>query len=88
MRPWDVIVSAPAERGLRKLPEKYAHAVVHLFGSLAENPQRVGKPLRFDLEGRWVARRGPYRVVYEIDEDERRVKVSKVAHRADIYRPD
>src|SRR3954468_4114583 len=34
------------------LPESVAVAVVHfLYGPLAEDPYRVGKPLRFHLEG-------------------------------------
>jgi len=47
----------------------------------------VGKPLRRDLKGLWSARRGPYRVVDEIDEAARRVVVLRIDHRADVYRP-
>lgn len=83
---WRVTVTGPAVRSLERLPEKYAHAVTRLFEALAENPKRVGKPLRFELEGIWSARRGPYRVIYEIDEARSIVVVLKVAHRADAYR--
>jgi mRNA-degrading endonuclease RelE of RelBE toxin-antitoxin system len=34
-----------------------------------------------------VARRGPYRIVYDIDDDRRAVRVLRIDHRADIYRP-
>jgi mRNA interferase RelE/StbE len=51
------------------------------------NPRRLGKPLRFELEGHWSARRGPYRIVYRIDDEARVISVVAVAHRADIYRP-
>jgi mRNA interferase RelE/StbE len=54
---------------------------------LLEAPTRVGKPLRRDLERLWSARRGPYRVVYEIDEAAKRVVVLRIDHRADVYRP-
>jgi mRNA-degrading endonuclease RelE of RelBE toxin-antitoxin system len=60
--------------------------VVELLPAIAANPRRIGKPLRFELEGLWVARRGPYRVIYEIDEGARTVMVLAVAHRADAYR--
>ena len=46
---------------------------------------RVGKPLRFDLEGYWSARRGQYRVVYSIQDDEVLVGVVRISHRADVY---
>jgi len=76
-----------AKRQLVRLPERYATAIVELLAAIAENPQRLGKPLRFELEGRWAARRGPYRVIYAIEEQARTVTILAVAHRADVYRP-
>lgn len=84
--PWRVQVSGPAVRDIARLPQKYATAVVEMLSTLAENPKRLGRPLRFELEGRWSARRGPYRVIYMIDEETRIVSVLAVAHRADAYR--
>lgn len=83
---WQIRVMASAQRQLRQLPERYATAVIELLPAIAANPRRLGKPLRFELEGRWVARRGPYRVIYEIDEAAQVVRVLAVAHRADAYR--
>lgn len=84
---YDIAVTATARRALRSLPNKAAAAIVEfMFGSLAENPQRVGKPLRFELEGSWSARRAEYRVIYRIDEDDRLVTVDVIAHRSDAYR--
>lgn len=86
-RPWDVQLTAPARRQLDRLPISVAAAVVETFGAIASNPRRLGKPLRFELEGYWSARRGPYRIVYRIDDDAHTVSVVAVAHRADVYRP-
>ncbi|MGB7979806.1 MAG: type II toxin-antitoxin system RelE/ParE family toxin [Candidatus Nanopelagicales bacterium] len=80
--------TATATRALQRLPEKVATpAIEFIYGSLAENPQRVGKPLRFELEGLHSARRGDYRVVYEIDQNEATVTIIAIQHRADVYRP-
>jgi mRNA-degrading endonuclease RelE of RelBE toxin-antitoxin system len=77
-----------ARRALTRLPEKVATAVVEfLYGSLAENPHRAGKPLKLGLEGMHSARRGDYRVIYRIDDDQRLVTVIAIEHRSDIYRP-
>lgn len=85
---WELIVAPSAERTLARLPQKAAVAVVEfMLGALVENPRRVGHRLRYDLEGLWAARRGPYRVVYEIDDDARSVRVLRIDHRADVYRP-
>ena len=79
---------AMATRAPQRLPEKVATAAVEfIYESLAENPKRVGKPLRFELEGLHSARRGDYRVVYEIDQHDETVTIIAIQHRADVYRP-
>jgi mRNA-degrading endonuclease RelE of RelBE toxin-antitoxin system len=80
--------TAPSRRALTRLPEKVATAVVEfLYGSLAASPHRVGKPLKLGLQGLHSARRGDYRVIYRINDDDRRVDVIAIEHRSDIYRP-
>lgn len=87
-RRWELIVAPSVDRTLARLPEKAAAAVAEfLLGPLRQDPRRVGHPLRRELEGLWAARRGPYRVIYELDEDARLIRVLRVDHRADIYRP-
>jgi mRNA-degrading endonuclease RelE of RelBE toxin-antitoxin system len=65
------------------------HAAVleTIFGSIAENPRRAGHALRGELEGLHSARRGDFRIVYEIDEPRHTVIVHRAAHRRDVYRP-
>ena len=85
---WKLTVAASAERMLARLPEKVAAAVVEfMLGPLCDAPKRVGHPLGRELAGLWAARRGGYRVVYELDEPKRQVRVLRVEHRADVYRP-
>ena len=85
--PFEIYWAAPARRALRKLPEKVATAAIEfIYGPLADNPSRVGRPLRFELEGRHSAHRGDYRVVYRTDERRRRVEVLAIDHRSDVYR--
>jgi mRNA-degrading endonuclease RelE of RelBE toxin-antitoxin system len=65
-----------------------AAAVLHfLTTALVASPQQAGKPLRDQLAGVWSARRGTYRVLYRINEDDHEVVVLRVEHRRDAYRP-
>jgi mRNA-degrading endonuclease RelE of RelBE toxin-antitoxin system len=81
--PFEIHWAVPARRALRRLPEKAATAAVEfIYGPLAANPGRVGRPLRFELEGLHSAHRGDYRV----DDRRRRVQVLVIDHRADVYR--
>jgi mRNA interferase RelE/StbE len=84
---FEIAWTATSRRALTRLPEKAATAVVEfLYGSLAENPRRAGKPLKLGLEGLHSARRGDYRVIYR-DDHARQVKVMAIEHRSDVYRP-
>jgi mRNA interferase RelE/StbE len=85
---YEVIFVSTAVRDLRRIPPRIVPAVVEfVYGYLARNPQRVGKCLERELAGLYSARRGPYRILYEIHDEEIRVIVIHVDHRADIYRP-
>ena len=80
--------TGPAQRALRRLPEKAAAAAVEfIYGSLAENPHRVGKQLRYELAGLHSARRGDYRVIYRVNADEQAIEIVAIEHRSDAYRP-
>jgi mRNA interferase RelE/StbE len=84
--PWRVTVMAPACRQFDKLPSAVAAAVLETVDAIAANPRRLGKRLVVEHEGHWSARRGPYRIVYELVEDQRIVRVLAIGHRRDIYR--
>jgi mRNA interferase RelE/StbE len=82
--PLEVAWTAAARRALQRLPEKVAAAVIEFcYGPLADNPHRLGKPLRLGLEGLHSARRGDFRIIYRIDEQ---VTIIAIEHRADVYR--
>lgn len=70
-----------------ELPEKVAAAALEfILGALSASPRRVGRPLREPLAPLWSARRGDYRVTYEILDEVLIVHVVAVVHRRDAYR--
>lgn len=85
---YEVGITPEGLRHLSRLPEKVrAAAIETIRGPIAQQPRRVGKPLADDLAGMYSARRGDYRVIYEIDEEARTVVILRVQHRRDAYRP-
>ena len=86
--PYEVTFSPGAKRALGEtLPPAAAFAAYDFcVGPLADNPQRVGAALRAPFEGLYRARRGEYRVRYEIDDDTHQVTVLDIDHRRDAYR--
>jgi mRNA interferase RelE/StbE len=85
--PWNVEIDPPAERALGRIPPRIVMALIEfIYGGLAANPTRRGKPLHGPFAGQWSARRGDYRVIYRLDEDARTVHVRGIRGRSDAYR--
>ena len=84
---YELRVTGPAQRHLERLPEGTAAAIVEfMLSALIDNPHRVGGRLQRELSGLHSARRGAYRVVYEIDDQLRVVVVLRIDHRSRVYR--
>ncbi len=88
MAEYTVVIKAGARRSLANtLPEAVATAVAEFIaGPLTTNPRRVGKRLDPPLSHLHAARRGTFRILYEIDDEKAVVAVTVIAHRADAYR--
>ncbi len=84
--PYELRVTGPVQRQLERLPEGTAAAIVEfMVTALIENPHRVGGRVQRELAGLHSARRGAYRVIYEIDEEQHAVIVFRVDHRSSAY---
>jgi mRNA interferase RelE/StbE len=84
---YQVVLRPEAARALQRMPEKIASACWEfIHGPLAENPYRVGKPLLAPLAPQYSARRGEYRVLYLIENEQVTIVITSVSHRADAYR--
>ena len=80
--------TSPAQRDIGRLPLKVARAILtYVDLRLAENPQRLGKPLGGDLADLYSARSGDYRVLFELDTTAIVLSIVRIAHRAHAYRP-
>lgn len=85
--PYEVVFTRSARRAIeRDLPEKVATAAFEfIMGALRDNPRRVGKPLREPLAPLYAARRGEYRVIYQIIDQRLVIEVVSIVHRRDAY---
>jgi mRNA interferase RelE/StbE len=85
---FEVRFTRAASRALaEQLPEKIAAAAFEfIMGALRENPKRVGKQLREPLHRLYSARRGEYRVIYRVLDQQVVIEIVTVTHRRDAYR--
>lgn len=85
---WTVHYKPPARRALTEtLPEVVAAAALELIeGDLRRAPYRAGKPLDEPFDGLHSARRGTYRVIYQILPEKNVIEIHSIKHRRDAYR--
>lgn len=83
---YEVYLERGAERDLKKLSaEDYQHVIPYIK-ALAENPRPPGCRKIVSSKRDWRIRVGNYRVIYEIDEKAKIVRVIRVKRRPRAYR--
>ena len=82
-----VVFSRIARDQLAELPTRIVEAVLDAIRDL-EADTRVGKQLHGRLEGLWSLRIGSYRLVYEVRDKGKTVRVIAALHRRVAYRSD
>jgi mRNA interferase RelE/StbE len=83
---YEVLIERTAERDLKSLPTALFSRIVPRIKALANNPRPAGCHKLAGSKNDWRIRIGDYRVVYEIDDARKRVKIFRVRHRREVYR--
>lgn len=82
----EVLLEAAAQRELKRLPAEEFARVVARIRALGDSPRPPGSRKLTGSQNDWRIRIGDYRVVYEIDDGARIVRVMRVRHRSEAYR--
>jgi len=83
---YDVYIERTAERDLKRLSPSDFYRIISRIKALAENPRPKGCHKLSGSKADWRIRIRDYRVIYEIDEKAKAVKVMRVKHRREVYR--
>ena len=83
---YEVYLERAAERDLRRLSAGDFHRVSRHIETLAEEPRPSGCWKIIGSKSDWRIRISSYRVIYEIDERAKAVRVIRVRHRREVYR--
>lgn len=81
-----VLLERGAERDLSRLSSEIHDRVIAAIRSLAANPRPPSCRKLSGSKKDWRIRLGDYRVIYEIADDVREVRVNRVRHRREAYR--
>ena len=83
---YEVLIERTAERDLQSLPSNILNRIVPRIKALAENSRPSGCHKLTGSRNDWRIRVGDYRVVYEVDDKRRQVRIFRVRHRREVYR--
>jgi mRNA interferase RelE/StbE len=83
---YQVLLERSAERDLGRLSSEVHNRVIVAIQSLAANPRPPGCRKLAGSKSDWRIRVGDYRVIYEIADAIRVVRVNRVRHRREVYR--
>jgi mRNA interferase RelE/StbE len=81
-----VLLERAAEKDLSRLSAQIHDRVIDAIRALAQNPRPPGCRKLVSSENDWRIRVGDYRVIYEIADTIRIVRVNRVRHRREAYR--
>jgi mRNA interferase RelE/StbE len=81
-----VLLERAAEKDLSRLSSEIHARVIAAIQALANNPRPPGCRKLAGSKHDWRIRVGDYRVIYEIADAIRVVRVNRVRHRREVYR--
>jgi len=83
---YEIVVEKAAIKDLKKLSSEIRSRALAAIQLLAKNPRPAGSRKLVGSENDWRIRIGDYRVVYEIADTIRVVRINRVRHRREVYR--
>jgi mRNA interferase RelE/StbE len=83
---YEVYLERAAENDLKRLPTTTFHRIIPHIKALAENPRPSSCRKLTGSKNDWRMRVGDYRILYEIDEKAKCVRIMRVRHRREVYR--
>jgi len=82
----DVVLERGAEKDLNRLPPDVFQRVITALCGLKESPRPPGSKKLSGSPPGWRIRVGDYRIIYDVDDRAKCVRVLRVRHRREVYR--
>ena len=83
---FEVLLERSAEKDLGRLPNLMHDRIIRAISAPAKNPRPAGCRKLTGSENDWRIRVSDYRVIYEIIDAERIIRVNRIRHRREVYR--
>ncbi|MBU4373423.1 MAG: type II toxin-antitoxin system RelE/ParE family toxin [Euryarchaeota archaeon] len=89
--PYEVLIDERVEKDLGKVPKHVVEKFLKLLDEFEKNPIRPRsgfdvKPMEGYPNNTYRLRIGEYRVLYSVDNEAKKVRITSVRHRGDAYK--
>ncbi len=81
-----ILIERSAEKDLAGIPRQAHDRIIAVIQALRTNPRPVGCRKLVGSKNDWRLRVGDYRVIYEIADEIRIIRINRVRHRRHVYR--
>jgi mRNA interferase RelE/StbE len=85
MASYHVVLTASAEKELKRLSSQLIARIISRPENLASNPRPPGCKKLKGGDREWRIRVGDYRAVYTVDDTNSLVEVTRIRHRSEVY---
>jgi mRNA interferase RelE/StbE len=82
----EILLSARAERDLKRLPAELFHRIIVEIRSLSTTPRPLGSRKLTGSDRDYRIRVGDYCAIYEVDDRAKTLKIMRIRHRREAYR--
>lgn len=83
---YKVLLESGAEKDLRRLPAEVFTQIIPRLKDLANDPRPPGCRKLAGSNNDWRLRVGNYRILYEIADEQKEIRIMRVRHRRVAYR--
>ena len=84
MTRYEVLIAASADKELAGMQRMLRQRVIDKFEEISKDPRGTDSK-KLD-EATYRVRVGDYRIVYHVNDEERRIMVTRIRHRREVYR--
>ena len=85
MASYSILIKSPAQKELDALDDSVFARIDRKILALAETPRPAGCKKLKGYKDLWRKRIGDWRVIYIIDDSAKRIDITRVAHRREVY---
>lgn len=86
IKKYEILLEQNAEKDLKKLQKIIFTQIITKIKALSTDPRPTGVKKLVNVSNFWRIRIGSYRVVYEINDSEKIIKIYRIKHRKDVYK--